>query len=63
MAFCFNPYFKVVGGFKKDPEDAEGEICGEVELLDLEKKVWSLAPSLIVPRSALKVLQVNNFYG
>ena len=60
---CFKSYFKVVGGFKKDPEDDAGEICGEVELLDVEKKVWRSGPALTVPRSALRVLQVNNFYG
>ena len=54
---------KVAGGFKKDPEDDEGEICGDVEVLDLEKKVWSPAPSLTLPRSALKALKINNFYG
>ena len=63
MPLCFNPYSKVVGGFKKDPEDDEGEICGEVELLDVEKNVWRSGPALTVPRSALRVLQVNNFYG
>ena len=63
MVFCFNPYFKVVGGFKKDPEDDQGEIYGGVELLDLEKKVWRSAPPLNVPRSALKAIQVKDFYG
>lgn len=54
---------KVAGGFKKDPEDDQGEIYGGVELLDLEKKVWRPAPPLTVPRSALKAIQVKDFYG
>ena len=58
----FNQYFKVVGGFKKDPEDDQGEICGAVEEFDVEKNVWKVAPSLTVPRSALKTIQVKNFY-
>ena len=58
----FNWYFKVVGGFKKDPEDDQGEICGVVEELDLDKKVWKLGPSLTVPRSALNSVQVDNFF-
>ena len=63
MLSYFNPYLKVAGGFKKNPEDDEGEITGLVEVLDLEKKVWSLAPSLTLPRSALEALRINNFYG
>ena len=63
MLLCFNSHFKVAGGFKKNPEDDEGEICGDVEVLDLEKNVWKSAPSLTVPRSALKALRINNFYG
>ena len=62
MLWYYNQYLKVVGGFKKDPEDDQGEICGAVEELDVEKNVWKVAPSLTVSRSALKIVQVKNFY-
>ena len=62
MLWYYNQYLKVVGGFKKDPEDDQGEICGAVEELDVEKNAWKVAPSLTVSRSALKTVQVKNFY-
>ena len=50
MLSYYNQYLKVVGGFKKDPEDDQGETCGAVEDLDVEKNVWKVAPSLTVPK-------------
>ena len=53
----------VVGGFRKDPEDLDGgEVSGEVELLDLTRNVWTVAPNLTVPRSALQAIKVENMY-
>lgn len=44
--------------------DVEHQLfCGDVELFDVEKKVWSLGPSLNTPRSALQGLKVSDFYG
>ena len=48
----------VVGGFMED-----GEVSGHVELLDITNNVWRTASPLTVPRSALKAITVNNFYG
>ena len=51
----------VVGGFRKDPEDVDGgEVSGEVELLDLIRNIWTVAPNLTVPRSALQAIKVEN---
>ena len=62
MLSYYNQYLKVVGGFKKDPEDDQGETCGAVEELDVEKNVWKVAPSLTVPKEFLRTVQVKNFY-
>ena len=54
----------VVGGFREDPEDVDGEWTesGDVELLDLVRNVWTVAPSLTVPRFALQAIKVENMY-
>ena len=53
----------VVGGFRRDAQDEEGEVCGQVEFLDTVSNVWTAGPPLNVPRSALRAVKVKNFYG
>ena len=53
----------VVGGFMKDLQEEDGEVSGHVELLDVTNNVWRTASPLTVPRSALKAITVDNFYG
>ena len=53
----------VVGGFRRDAQDEEGEVCGQVEFLDTVQNVWTAGPPINVPRSALRVVKVENFYG
>ena len=51
----------VVGGFREDPEDVDGgDVSGDVELLDLVRNVWTVAPNLTVPRSAIQAIKVEN---
>ena len=52
----------MIGGFKKDPEDDQGEISGAVEEFHLQRNSWRSGPSLTVPRSALKTVLVKDFY-
>ena len=48
---------------RTNPEDLDGgEVSGEVELLDLNRNVWTVAPNLTVPRSALQAIKVENMY-
>ena len=51
----------VVGGFREDPEDVDGgDVSGDVELLDLVRNVWTVAPSLTVSRAYLQAIKVEN---
>ena len=52
----------VVGGFRRNSQEAEGEVCGQVEFLDISQNVWRVGPDLKVPRSALRAVSVDNFY-
>ena len=58
-----NSWSHVINLQMDDLQDADGEVCGQVELLDIISHVWSVASSLSVPRSALKAVIVENLFG
>ena len=58
-----NNTIMVVGGKRRDAQDANGEVCGQVEFLDISQNIWRVGPALSVPRYGLRAVKVENFYS
>ena len=50
----------VIGGFKKNAMDEIGEVCSDVEILNVADNSWSPGAPLNIPRSALACVSCRN---
>ena len=55
-----NNTIMVAGGMV---DEDEYEVCGQVEFLDISQNIWRAGPALNMPRSDLRAVKVENFYG
>ena len=52
-----------MGGFKKNYDTDDGQVCSDVEVFRVGDGNWTIAPSLNVPRSALACVLCENIAG
>ena len=55
-----NTEIAVIGGFKKNAVDEIGEVCSDVEILNVSENTWSTGAPLNIPRSALACVNCSN---
>ena len=55
-----NQDIMVIGGFKEDVSIGLRSVCKDVEILNTERNVWTVAPRLKQAKSALACVKVNN---